>query len=201
MTVAYQVMYRMGFTPWEHEEIAEPLRELVAQLPAGALLDVGCGTGRDVVYCATQGWRATGIDAVSTPLRRARRRAEAAAVPARFLHLDIARAGSADLGVGYTLINDIGCFGGLPEVDKRRAASTLTEVAAPGAVLLMFAFADPGRTPIGPKHALEPSDLATLFPAWDVDYSRDAADIQVGGPMRHARRYWHQLVRRSRSGP
>lgn len=195
MTVPYQVMYRVGFTPWEHEEVAEPLSDLVTKLPAGAMLDVGCGTGRDVVYCATRGWRATGVDAVSTPLRKARQRAAAARVQARFLHLDVAGVPAAEIGDGYTLINDLGCFGGLPAEDKRRVAATLTQVAAPGAVLLMFAFADPGRGPIGPKDALDPTDLPGLFPGWDVDFSQDAGSVEVGGPMRHARRYWHQLTR------
>ena len=49
MSVPYQVMYRIGFTPWDNHEVPAPLAELIETLPAGRMLDAGCGTGRDAI--------------------------------------------------------------------------------------------------------------------------------------------------------
>jgi hypothetical protein len=44
MSLAYQIMYRLGVTPWEHREPPEPLAGLIEgprSLPPGDLLDKG----------------------------------------------------------------------------------------------------------------------------------------------------------------
>lgn len=34
MSAPYQVMYRIGFTPWDNHEVPQPLNELIRTLPA-----------------------------------------------------------------------------------------------------------------------------------------------------------------------
>jgi SAM-dependent methyltransferase len=194
MSAPYQVMYRIGFTPWDQHEVPDPLVELIQSLPAGRMLDIGCGTGSDAIWCANQGWEVTGIDAVSVPIRRATRRAEVAGAKVRFLHANIARIDPAQLGSDYAVLQDIGCFGGLSDADRRRAAATMTAVAAAGARLLMFAFG-PGGGGFGPRRVALP-EIRSLFSVWDVEFSRAANDVDIKGPMRDAPRHWHQLVKR-----
>ena len=43
-----------------------------AELPCGAALDLGCGTGRDAVYLASCGWQVTAIDVLPDALARGR---------------------------------------------------------------------------------------------------------------------------------
>lgn len=195
MSAPYQVMYRIGFTPWDNHAVPGPLQELIKTLPAGRMLDVGCGTGTDAIWCAQRGWEVTGIDAVSVPIRRARRNVRAAGVAVRLLHANIARLAPALAGSDYTLIQDIGCFAGLSDAGRHRAATTMTEVAARGARLLIFAFAPGGGGRFGPRR-IEPSEIRTLFAAWDVEFSRPADELEIQGPMRDAARHWHQLVKR-----
>jgi SAM-dependent methyltransferase len=196
MSAQYQVMYRIGFTPWERDERPEPLVQLVHTLPCGSMLDLGCGTGGDAVWCAQQGWSVTGVDNVSVAIDRARKAAASAAVEARFLHADITKITAAELGSGFTLLQDIGCFAQLDDAGRRRAAATITEVAAPGARLLMFAFGEGGgRGPMQPRR-LELPTVRALFTDWDVEFSRPAIEIDMKGPMRDAPRAWHQLVKR-----
>jgi len=197
MSLAYQIMYRLGGTPWEHREPPEPLAGLIEgprALPPGDLLDIGCGTGHDAIYCARHGWTVTGVDAVGRAVEAARRNADLAGVQIRFLHADIAGPSTTELGAGYTLLLDFGCLHGLPDGSFQRAAATITNAAKPGAVLLMFAFAAGRRGPA--PHGIDPARLYALFPQWDLTFSRPASEVPLRGPMRNARPSWHQLVRR-----
>lgn len=194
MSAPYQVMYRIGFTPWDKHEPAPPLVRLIDTLPTGRILDVGCGTGTDAIYCAGRGWQVTGIDAVSVPIRRARRAARIAGVEVHFLHADIARIAAPELGAQFAVLQDIGCFAGLNDTARQRAAATMTAVAAPQGRLLLFAFGPGGGARFGPRR-IELPQIQALFPAWHVEFSRPANDIDVEGPMRDAPRYWHQLIK------
>ena len=196
MSRAYEIMYRLGITPWEHREPPVPLTDLVEgpdALPPGHMLDIGCGTGHDAIYCARHGWTGTGVDVVGRAVATARRNADQAGASVRFLQADIASPGTTDLGTGYTLLLDVGCLHGLRDEPLRRAVTTITEVAKPGAVLLMFAFA-PGRRGPAPR-GLDPARVPALFPDWDLDFSRAASEITLNGAMRDGNPSWYRLVR------
>ena len=73
-------------------EPAEFVRELLPVLPAGAALDLACGTGRHALLLASRQHAVTAVDASATALEILERRAHAA-------HLPIARvAGPAQAG-------------------------------------------------------------------------------------------------------
>lgn len=55
------------------------LVDVVGPLPAGRSLDLGCGEGADVLWLASKGWDATGVDISATAIARARDAAEQAA--------------------------------------------------------------------------------------------------------------------------
>lgn len=50
----------------------ERARDSIALAPAGAVLDVGCGNGRDLVDLARRGWRGCGVEPSSRQLLEAR---------------------------------------------------------------------------------------------------------------------------------
>lgn len=68
---------------------ARRLAEWIPQ-PAGSVLDAGCGTGSLAVLLGEAGHVVTGVDAAGEMVRRARAKAEAAGVRARFLRGDAA---------------------------------------------------------------------------------------------------------------
>lgn len=59
------------------------LAAVVADLPAGHALDLGCGEGGDAVWLAEHGWRVTAVDISETALGRARAEADARGVADR----------------------------------------------------------------------------------------------------------------------
>lgn len=118
------------------------------RLPPGRALDLGCGAGRNTRYLARHGWEATGIDMLGFAIDQARSTAVGDAAKARFLQGDVTRLADLDLGDGYRLINDSGCYYGLAENQRDGYASGVTGVAAPGALLLTAGFTSiPGLIP------------------------------------------------------
>ncbi|MFV0453115.1 MAG: class I SAM-dependent methyltransferase [Propioniciclava sp.] len=53
------------------------LAAIVAELPPGRALDLGCGEGGDAVWLAEHGWTAVGVDLSPTAVERGRREARA----------------------------------------------------------------------------------------------------------------------------
>jgi SAM-dependent methyltransferase len=197
MSLIYRAFYRFGLTPWEQDDPAEPLAELVtgraAQAP-GKALDIGCGTGSDAIFCARNGWEVTGIDDVPLALKRARAKATEAGVNVRFEQADVTRTGPEQIGTGYRLLVDMGCLHNLEPRVRPAVGRLLTSVAAPGATLLMMTFATGGPRP-GPV-GLDAADVKAMFPEWDVAFSRPAHDVPLTGRMATVEPHYYQLKRR-----
>ncbi|WP_280255481.1 class I SAM-dependent methyltransferase [Nocardia wallacei] len=162
----YTLAYRLKITPWD---TGRPPRELVdlvegpSALTAGRALDIGCGTGTNVVYLARHGWDTTGIDLVGPAVAAARRKAEAADVDAVLVEADVTRLSDLDLGDRFQLILDLGCYHSLfPAGLREDYARAVTAVAAPGATLLLYGFL-PGRKP---AHTVTGDELRHRFPGW-----------------------------------
>jgi SAM-dependent methyltransferase len=196
VSLAYRIMYRVGFTPWDTDEVPAELGELVDgadALPAGRALDIGCGTGTQAVYMATRGWEVTAIDAVPRPLNRARARADAAGVKVDWILGDVARIGRLGLGPGFTLVFDRGCFHGLNDDQRAAYAEAVTALAAPGATLLMMAFG-PSRL-MGLPAGVEESELRGRFAGWMLTSSDSDSGPAPAGPARNVPRVWYRLMR------
>jgi cyclopropane fatty-acyl-phospholipid synthase-like methyltransferase len=191
MGIAYRLMYAVGFTPWDGAAAAQ-LKDIIEgpdALPAGRVLDLGCGKGTKSVYMATHGWDVTGIDAVPRALKEARRRAEASGVKVDFRVGDVTRLADVNLAPGYSLLFDFGCYHGLKREQRARYAEGVTALAAPGATLLMMAFTK--AVPPVPSGVSE-SELRERFAAWDFAWSK--ANEEAGTPaMMRAKAAWFCL--------
>lgn len=184
----YEVLSRIGLNPsfaaadvpdtWLVQHVEGEHR-----LPPGRALDLGCGVGRNTLYLARRGWDAVGIDMLGRAVEKAREKARAEAVgrdaKARFLQGDVTRLGELNLGDGYTLIVDSGCFYGLSATQRDAYAAGVTRVAAPGALLLMAGFTTIPGTGIG----ISEDDLRR-FPEWEL---RTGAQVPMAEISRHTR--------------
>jgi len=177
MSVAYRLLYRVGFTPWEQLATLPHLTEQISALfdreehglrpPYGPALDLGCGSGIWAVELAKRGWQVTGVDLVPKALRRAGRRAQQAGVEIQLVRGDATKLRGTEVGSGFPFLLDFGLFHD-ELTDRQRAAMgrEVTAVAAPGATLLMMAWARARRGPL-PRGANR-SDIEAAYPEWTV---------------------------------
>src|SRR5438270_12816653 len=158
MSVFFRAAYLLGFKPWDS---GVPPPELVAvvegpeRLSPGKALDIGCGTGTNSIYMQQHGWEATGVDFVPRAVDAARRKASAAGVSPRLIVGDVTRLGELDVGTGYSLLLDLGCFHSMPDERRDAYVDGVSTAAAPAATMLLFGFLrGEGRNRLGPRGLL-----------------------------------------------
>jgi SAM-dependent methyltransferase len=197
--IPYRLLYRLGFAPWERRDVAESWRPVLdgPQAPApGRALDVGCGSGRDAVYLAKRGWRVTAVDFVDKALAAARQRAAGEGVDVEWVKGDIGQLDRMGLQPGYSLLYDFGCIQGLPDSARHGAAAGLTELAAPGAMLLLMAFSARRRMLL--PRGMDKDDVVTLLRVgWDFEESVSVVTEDMPPPIRRANPTRYVLRRRN----
>lgn len=139
----YKLAYLLKLTGWDTGEIPDELRELAetGSIPAGPVIDLGCGMGTHAIYLAQTGRDVYGVDIIPQAIEQARQRAQQANQSARahFFTADITRLD--DLPIPRcTFALDIGCFHGLPAADKILYRNSLSQVLAPDGMFLLYAF-------------------------------------------------------------
>src|SRR5271168_2441761 len=159
----FRLFYRIGFTPWDGHPLAQSLRTLIEgndALPAGAALELGCGTGDCSIYLAEHGWQVTAVDYVKQALEKARAKAETAGAVINFARADVTRLSSAGLGNNFGLIVDNGCLHNMSDGDRDAYVREVSAVAAPGARLLIVAFLPGGRFGV---RGVQPAEMERRF--------------------------------------
>src|SRR5512135_1027524 len=77
--INFNIWY-FGRPPWDSGISPPELLNFISNRPAGRAIDIGCGTGTNVVTLAQHGWVVTGIDFVPRAIQLAKRKAEKANV-------------------------------------------------------------------------------------------------------------------------
>jgi 2-polyprenyl-3-methyl-5-hydroxy-6-metoxy-1,4-benzoquinol methylase len=112
------------------------LRETRPQLPAGKLLSLAEGEGRNAVWLAQQGYDVTAVDASSVGLAKARRLAESQGVRVNWVHADLA---AFDIGQQHwDVIVSIFCH--LPAALRTSLHQACVAGLRPGGMFLLEAY-------------------------------------------------------------
>lgn len=195
----YRLLYRIGFKPWEERPRSDLLEAAVAgpgALQPGRALDIGCGTGPDAVYVASHGWRVTAVDMVEKALAQGEDRAEREGVEVDYRLGDVTDLHGLGLGPGYSLLYDFGCIHGLPDRKRRAAIKGVTELAAPGATLILLAF-HRGRRAFLPR-GMDPDEVSKSFgEGWEPVDQVTHQQPEMPRPIRRARPIDYRLIRRA----
>lgn len=178
---AYNLMYRV-WAPWDSVGVRQDLINLLegGQVdPQGypRSLDLGCGTGANVVHLAALGFEAWGVDFSDVAIRKARLRARKSAVGAHFVIGDLTQESIPGIEGPFDLLTDFGTLDDLRGDDRRAMAGTITRLARPGSKFLEYCFY--GETDQLPRFSFKgtskyshiaPGELDELFgEQWDID--------------------------------
>ncbi len=127
-------LWYFGRPPWDSGISPPELFNFISNRPVGRAIDIGCGTGTNVVTLAQHGWQVTGIDFVPRAIQIAKRKAKKANVKADL------RVGDATKLKGiegpFELALDLGCFHGIEH--RADYLSQLDRVLAPNGHWLLY---------------------------------------------------------------
>jgi len=154
--------------PWNTGISPPELKDFIENHSPGKAIDIGCGTGTNVITLAQAGWQVTGVDFVPRAIKTAKRKVRKAEVEAELYVRD-----ATDLeGITgpFDLALDMGCFHSLGN-KKAGYLSELNRILAPGGQWLMYGFFNP--TSDQTQHGLTEADLdlisASLSQVWRQD--------------------------------
>ena len=129
-------IYESGSIPWDQTDPPPEVIALAANLPVGRALDLGCGSGTNVLNLARAGWQVTGVDFAIKAAARARYRLKQARLAGEILQRDVTDL--ADLNSGYNLVLDIGCYHSLPLDKKVRYEANLDRLLVKQGWFLLY---------------------------------------------------------------
>ena len=151
----YHRAYRRGRTPWDTGITPPEVVEEVSAMEPGRALDLGCGTGTNVLWLAQRGWTAVGVDFTSLAIESARRKADWTS-GATFVEGDVTRLSELGVDGPFDLVLDIGCFHSVPVRRRDDYVREVARVARTGARMMIFAFGPWIRIPGAPRRTREP---------------------------------------------
>ena len=145
-----------GQPPWDTGVSPPELLDFIQNHKPGRAIDIGCGTGTNVITLANAGWNVTGVDFAPRAIKLARQKASKAGVRAEFLINDATKL--QGIHGPFDLAFDLGCFHGIPQKGRTKYLEQLHRILAPGGFWLMYGFLK-----------TEPDQPGTGLAEWDID--------------------------------
>ncbi len=186
--------YEEGAPPWDIGRAQPAVEELAAAGEiAGAVLDVGCGTGENALFLAAQDYEVLGVDAVEKAVAAARRKAASRGSRAEFVVHDALELES--LGRRFGTVIDSGLFHTFDDGERLRFRDALAAVLDPGGRYFMLAFSERETREGGPRRVTQREiravfDEAPFRVPW-VRATEMATTLEGGG-----RKAWIAAVER-----
>ncbi|MBN1304286.1 MAG: class I SAM-dependent methyltransferase [Anaerolineales bacterium] len=128
--------------PWDTGISPPELLEFIAAHPAGKAIDLGCGTGTNLITLAKHGWQVVGVDFAPRAVRKAKKKLSRLDIQATLLVEDVTRLES--IHETFDLVLDIGCSHSLHKDQWDRYLARLDRLLEPGGRWLLYTFISAG---------------------------------------------------------
>jgi SAM-dependent methyltransferase len=162
--------------PWDSGISPPELFAFIEGHPAGRAIDIGCGSGTNVVTLARNGWQVTGIDYAARAIQLSKRKVRAAQVAATLMVCDVNRM--PEIPESFDLALDLGCFHGL--ADHAPYLIGLDRLLRPGGYWLLYGFIN--DTPVRSGAGLDTATLDLIESHGLVLQSREDGTDKRGRP-------------------
>jgi cyclopropane fatty-acyl-phospholipid synthase-like methyltransferase len=186
----FDQMYQ-GQAPWDTGRPQPAIIKLAkAGQIRGSVLDVGCGTGENLLYLAASGHEAWGLDFVPVAIERAKAKATQRGIEAHFI------VGNAlelqKLGRKFDTVIDCGLFHTFTDEERPAFVKGLAEVLGSEGLLhiLCFSGEEPGTE--GPRRISKQEIRDACHDGWEVQQTEpihfesipppDGPKFSPGGP-------------------
>ena len=181
-----------GTPPWD---IGRPqpaiIRLAETNQITGWVLDVGCGTGENLLYLAERGFVAMGIDGAPTAIKKARAKAKRRGLNAQFEVGDALNLSVPERP--FDTVIDSGLFHVFSDEDRPRFTESLGRVVRLGGTYFLMCFSDQQPGDWGPRRVTQAEIRWTFSDGWRVDDIQPSAFETNLGPA-HA---WLASISRS----
>jgi len=162
-----------GMPGWE---IGRPQKEFINLEAAdeihGLVLDVGCGTGENVLFLVKQGYDVIGVDVASAAISKARKKAWARGLHGLFLVQDALDLQS--LGLKFDTIIDSGLFHVFSDDARKKFVKTIDSVLRVGGSYLMICFSEHEPPSWGPRRITQVEIKDAFRDGFRINYIRKA---------------------------
>jgi len=155
--------------PWDIGRPQPAFVQLAEQgLLSGRVLDVGCGTGEQVLLAAAYGAsEAVGIDISPRAIGKARAKAAERGISARFEVGDALNLSTQ--GRGFSTIIDSGVFHVFSDEDRPRYGASVALALEPGGHLYLMCFSDKQPGGFGPRRVRKEELRDAFRGGWTVE--------------------------------
>jgi SAM-dependent methyltransferase len=158
--------------PWDTGISPPELLEFIKTHSLGRAIDIGCGTGTNVITLARAGWQVTGVDFAPRAVTLAQQKLKDAHVRADVQVNDAIKM--EGISGPFDLAFDLGCFHGIPQDLQSKYLDQLERILAPCGFWLMYGFlrSDANHTSPG----LGEADISSISSRFALLSRRDGFD-------------------------
>jgi SAM-dependent methyltransferase len=173
--VFFELSY-LGSPRWDTGVSPPELLRFIDEHLPGRALDLGCGTGTNLVTLARAGWDATGVDFSRLAVRFARRKIRRMGAQAAVVRDDVTRL--RRVSGKFDLVLDMGCFHGLADPQLDGYAQGIERCLSDRGTFLLFVyFRKPDAGPPGTTEDL----LAKAFAHLDLSHREEGKERDSRG--------------------
>ncbi|MBK9927863.1 MAG: class I SAM-dependent methyltransferase [Anaerolineales bacterium] len=144
--------------PWDSGISPPELLQFIHTHPPGKAIDLGCGTGTNLITLAHAGWQVTGVDFASRAIRMAKDKLKRENLTAELHVGDVTKLDH--IPDSFDLALDIGCFHSLSSESKLDYLTQLDRLLAPNGFWLLYSFINPN--PLQPTIGLVDAEIDLL---------------------------------------
>lgn len=158
--------------PWDTGISPPELLEFMENHKPGRAIDIGCGTGTNIITLAKAGWHVTGVDFAPRAIKLARQKIKNAGVHAEVSVNDATKL--YGITGPFDFAFDLGCFHGIEKAARLKYLAQLDRILATNGFWLLYAFLNPGTPRSGP--GLDEADLSLISTHLTLLSRRDGYD-------------------------
>jgi len=164
--------------PWDTGISPPELLEFIQTHQPGRAIDIGCGTGTNVITLAKAGWKVIGVDFASRAIQIAKQKVNRAGVQAELFVKDATKL--EGIHGPFDLAFDLGCFHTILPSGKTKYLEQLYRILAPHGFWLMYGFLKSDTSQA--RHGLAEEDIRLISSQLSLLSRREGFDNKGKGP-------------------